>query len=73
MPEKVPMRIELTGDAKKHLADIADRYGMTQLAVMSRLVEFFVSRDEVVQASIVGRFPPEYSQKIIKRILEGIR
>lgn len=49
-------RIELTGQAKATLAATSDRHGMTQIAMMSRLVEFFYQADDNVKRLIVGSF-----------------
>lgn len=59
MAKRFIMRIELTGPAKKKLEQVSEQHGMTQVAAMSRLVEFFSSRDERVQAAIIGRFSGE--------------
>lgn len=63
------MRIELTGPAKKQLESLSDRHGMTQVAMMSRLVEYFATQDELIQSAIVGRYPGEIQRDISKLIL----
>ena len=39
MAKRFIMRIELTGGAKQKLGVMSDRHGMTQVAMMSRLLE----------------------------------
>lgn len=66
------MRLELTGPAKRDLETAAELRGMTQVALMSRLVEFFASRDEKLQTAIVGHFPEEMQGDIAKRVLQSL-
>jgi hypothetical protein len=47
------MRIDLTPASKELFCGIADRQGMTQLAVTSRLVEWFCQQPEAVQHAIL--------------------
>jgi hypothetical protein len=73
MPKRHIMRIELTGPAKKKLEELSDRHGMTQVAMMSRLVEFFASRNEQVQTAMVGYFPDEMRGQISQLILGSLK
>lgn len=66
------MRVELTGAAKGKLATLSDRHGMTQVAMMSRLVEFFASRNELLQSAMIGRYPAEIEADIAKLILKRL-
>jgi hypothetical protein len=64
------MRIELTGPAKTKLASLSDRHGMTQVAMMSRLVEWFASQDEKIQGAVMGHYPGEIEADVAKLILK---
>jgi len=70
MAKRFIMRIELTGPAKKELSTLSDRHGMTQVAMMSRLVEWFAGQNELVQAAVLGRYPADIEPDVAKLILK---
>ncbi|HVT88588.1 MAG TPA: hypothetical protein VHD56_07040 [Tepidisphaeraceae bacterium] len=49
------MRIDLTGPAKKKVLTLGESHGMTQLAIFSRLVEFFDNQDRHIQSAILDQ------------------
>ena len=55
MARRFIIRIELTQSAKGKLNEISDHNGMTQVSVMSRMVEWFASQPEIIQAAVLGR------------------
>jgi hypothetical protein len=63
------MRIELTGPAKNKLSSLSDKHGMTQVAMMSRLVEYFAGQNELIQSAMIGRYPEEMEPDIARLIL----
>jgi hypothetical protein len=70
--KRAVIRLQLEISAKKGLDDLCERRGMTQIAVMSRLVRWLVAQDEVVQASVLGLLSEEslgnLSQALLKRM-----
>ena len=64
------MRIELTGPAKQKLSSLSDRHGMTQVAMMSRLVEWFAAQDEPIQSAVESRFSTQTHADVAKMILK---
>ena len=64
------MRIEITPRAKDALTGFCGRVGMTQVAAMSRMVDWFSEQDEVVQAAIMGLYPTDIRADIARLILE---
>jgi hypothetical protein len=70
MSKRNIMRVELNGPAKQNIAKIHDHHGMTQVAMMSRLVEWFSKQDLTMQSAILGRFPSELKTDIAKLLLE---
>jgi hypothetical protein len=64
------MRIELTGPAKQKLSNLSDRHGMTQVAMMSRVVEWFATQSEMIQSAVLGRFPQEIEADVAKLVLK---
>jgi hypothetical protein len=64
------MRIELTGPAKNKLATLSDKHGMTQVAMMSRLVEWYAGQNELIQGAVMGHYPSEIQGDVAKLILK---
>jgi hypothetical protein len=52
-PTRAIMRIDLTPAAKEQFLKVAERQGMTQLAVTSRIVEWFCKQPENVQYAVL--------------------
>ncbi len=70
MARRVIMRIELTSAAKDQLTDLCHRNGMTQVAVMSRITEWFASQDQLIQGAILGHYPTAIESDVAKLILK---
>jgi len=70
MDHRIVVRLELTPNAKERLNEISHRSGMTQLAVSSRLMEWFAGQPEVIQAAVLGRYPEEIESDVAKLILK---
>jgi hypothetical protein len=69
MGRRFVIRIELTQSAKTKLSELSDKNGMTQVAIMSRLVTWFSDQPELIQAAILGHYPAEIEQDVAKLIL----
>jgi len=67
---RVIMRIELTPSAKALLTDLCDRTGMTQVAVMSRITEWFSNQNALIQGAILGHYPTPIESDVAKLILK---
>lgn len=70
MSARIILRIELTPSAKKKLNVTSDRHGMTQVAMLSRLVEWFAGQPPVVQAAVMRCYPGEIEKDVAKIILQ---
>lgn len=70
MAARIIVRIELTPDAKRRLLEVSKRFGMTQIAATSRLVEWFAGQSELVQAAILGQYPSEIESDVARLILQ---
>ena len=70
MPKRSIMRIELTGSAKDQVKNLSKRHGMTQVSMMSRLMEFFATQPELLQSAMIGRYPKEIEADIAKLVLK---
>jgi hypothetical protein len=69
MRKRVIIRLELTPSAKQALEDVCEKNGMTQVAVSSRLVEWFADQSDMLQAAILGHYPREIEPDIARIIL----
>jgi hypothetical protein len=47
------MRIQLDARSKDRLAEICEKRGMTHIAALTRIVEWFSRQDEVIQTSVL--------------------
>ncbi|HEX8910852.1 MAG TPA: hypothetical protein VF796_00735 [Humisphaera sp.] len=59
MSKRAVIRLQLDLQAKQKLDDLCEAKGMTQIAVLSRLVTWFGRQDEVIQASVLGLLSDE--------------
>jgi hypothetical protein len=64
------MRIELFPEAKKGLSDLCDRLGMTQIAATSRVIEWFTTQTDVVQAAILNLYPQDIRAEVAEIVLK---
>ncbi len=69
MAHRFVIRVELTPAAKRMLSSLSARNGMTQVAIMSRLVKWFNAQPDSLQGAILGRYPDELEADIAKLIL----
>lgn len=70
MKKRAVFRIQLTSEAKKRLLDISDKLGVTQIAVTSKLTEWFAMQPETVQAAVLGLYPDVIKQDVAALILK---
>jgi hypothetical protein len=67
--DTIVWRAELTPEAKAALEKHIERLGMTQTAVLSRLVEWFSRQPYGIQAATCGFYPRELEADIAKLLL----
>jgi hypothetical protein len=72
MAARIILRIELTPDAKLRLNELCDRMGMTQVALLSRLVEWFSGQSDMIQAAVLGHYPADIEADVAKLILKRL-
>lgn len=65
-------RIQLTTDAKKQIELLTERFGITQIALTSNLVEWFAEQPDLVRTAILGLYPQVLPDDVVKLILERI-
>jgi hypothetical protein len=70
MAARIIVRIELTPPAKARLNEMSDRTGMTQVSLLSRLVEWFANQPEMIQGAVLGHYPKEIEADVARLILK---
>jgi predicted transcriptional regulator len=64
------MRIQLDANAKNELDQLCEKRGMTQIAMMSRLVGWFVKQDEVIQTAVMTSLSDAALSRLAKQMLK---
>ena len=72
MDHRAVIRLEMEVATKQRLDRVIELRGMTQIAVVSRLVRWLAKQDEVVQASVLGLISDEefddLSEVLLRRL-----
>ncbi|MGA2497675.1 MAG: hypothetical protein ABSH20_08025 [Tepidisphaeraceae bacterium] len=74
MASRIIVRIELTAPAKKAVETLTEKNGMTQVAMLSRLVEWFARQPDAVQTAAMSLDPEAIkatSNLIVKQMASG--
>lgn len=71
-PKRSILRIQLDQSAKEGLERVCLQRGMTQISVMSRLVDWFVQQDEVIQLSVLRLLPDELAAPAAQQVLQRL-
>ena len=71
-PKRAIIRLQLDLIAKKKLEALCDKRGMTQITVISRLVDWFTTQDDVVQTGVLSRLAPEALAPLARKMLEKL-
>lgn len=72
MAPRIILRIELTPPAKDQLNETSDKLGMTQVAMLSRVIEWYARQPEVIQRIIVGHMPREIEREVARLVLQNV-
>jgi len=67
------MRIEVLPGLPEALSNTTDRFGSTQVSVVSRLIEWFTEQSDVIQAGVLGLHPEDVKNELPKMIFDRIR
>jgi hypothetical protein len=71
--KRAVVRLQLDLEAKRCLDELCEKRGMTQIAVLSRLVKWFGRQDEVVQASVLGLLSDETLGELGEMLLKRLK
>lgn len=72
MEKRIILRIELTPSAKASLGVVCDRTGMTQVAMLSRVVEWYALQPEAIQRIVVGHIPKDVQHDVARAMLKKL-
>jgi hypothetical protein len=64
------VRIQLNTPRKDDLDKICSKRGMTQIAVMSRLVGWFVRQDDVIQTAVMDTLSEQAQAQLATQLLK---
>lgn len=62
------MRIQLDSATKADLDELCDKRGMTQIAVMSRLVDWFIRQDDLIQVAVLSALTDESLARLARQL-----
>jgi|GEM_PF-1098156 len=66
------LQIEATPDVRERIDGICVRRGMTQVSVMSRMVNWLCTQDDYVQTSVLQATPDDVSHAIATVLLKKL-
>ena len=69
---RIILRIEITPEAKDNLQQTTQQSGMTQVALLSRLVEWFAEQPHTLRSAVLDLYPPEIREDVLKIILKRL-
>lgn len=69
---RIILRIEITPEAKDNLQQTTQQSGMTQVALLSRLVDWFSEQPHTLRSAVLGLYPPEIREDVLKIILRRL-
>jgi hypothetical protein len=70
--KRVIMRVEVDPPSKDRLDEFCEKTGMTKIAVVSRLIDWFCEQGDTVQALVQGLYPKRIEGDIAQIILERL-
>jgi predicted transcriptional regulator len=62
------MRIQLDSATKDELDELCEKRGMTQVAVMSRLVNWFIKQDDLIKTAVLASLSEESLSRLAKQL-----
>lgn len=69
----VAFRIQLTSSSKGRLVEMSKQLGMSQLAMTSKMVEWFAGQPQVLQLAVLGLYPGAIEKDVAALILERLK
>ena len=66
------LRIQMDQQIKGRLGKFCEKRGMTQVAMMSRIANWFLAQDETVQAMVLGSLSEDSMGPLARKLLERL-
>lgn len=66
------IKISVVPTAKAVIERVAERHGMKEISVSSRIYEWFAKQPDVVQKGILGLLPDDYEQDVLELALQRL-
>jgi len=70
---RIIVRIEVDPKAWEHVQLLTHRRGMTQLSVVSRMMDWFGRQPQMIQSGIMGHYPHALQQEIESMIIKEMK
>jgi hypothetical protein len=70
MASRIIVALQMAPAAKKAVEGLTDKHGMTQVAMMSRLVEWLADQPATIQSAVLGRVPSDAGSDVAKLIMQ---
>ena len=62
------IRLQMESASKKQVDEVCEKRGMTQIAVLSRVVKWFGKQDEVIQARVLGLLSDDLLSSLLEKV-----
>lgn len=69
----VAFRIQLTSPSKARLVEMSKQLGMSQLAMTSKMVEWFANQPAMLQMAVLGLYPDPIKKEVATMIVEKLK
>ena len=67
---RIILLTELTPEARRRTSELCHKHGMTQLSLISQVIEWLADQDDAVRGAVLGQCQPEIAEDIAKLILK---
>jgi hypothetical protein len=77
-PMRIVLRLEISPGVPEALDLVVKRVGSTNVSVCSRVINWLCTQDDVLQAGVLGLYPPgvqqpDVSRLVLQRLAKGER
>ena len=73
MDPRIIVRIEITKEAWAQIGRLTQKFGMTQLSMHSRMVEWLSAQPDEIRAAVLQKFPVEVKGNVGGMILKRMQ
>ena len=73
MGSRIIVRIEVTKELWAEIGRLTEKFGMTQLSMHSRMVEWLSRQPDEIRAAVLGRVVAKNESSVARLILRNMR